>query len=92
MALTVSENFRWTAGGRAFRNYAITHDEATSTIYAVSMDLEYIEGIIGAHTHYASTPIVEGLCGLSIAANHKSITMSIPAKAASITNLTVVGW
>ena len=90
MALTVSENFRWTAGGRAFRNYAITHDEATSIVYAVSMDLEYIEGIIGAHTHYSSIPA--NFVGVSVAADHKSVVMSIPAKAASVTNLTVVGW
>jgi hypothetical protein len=92
MALTLTEKFRWSEGGRQFRNYEITHDEATSTVYAVSMDLEYIETIIGAHTHYSSVPVAAGTCCLTIAANHKSIVMSIPAKAASYTYLTVMGW
>jgi len=92
MALTLSENFRWTAGGRAFRMYSITHDEATSTVYAVSMDLDYIEGFIDGGTHYTSAPGALSYCACTLAADHKSITLSIPAKASSVTQLLVMGW
>jgi len=92
MALTLSETFRWTAGGRAFRMYDITHDEATSTVYAVSMDLEYIEGFLDGGTHYTSAPGALSYCAMTLAADHKSIVLSIPAKAASVSQLMVMGW
>lgn len=90
MALTVTENFRMTAGGRAWRMYDITHDESTSTLYTASLDLKYIECIVGASTRYSSSPADH--CTFSINADHKSIDISLPAKAASVTHLTVIGW
>ena len=51
MALTISEDFRLTAGGRAWRFVTVTLDGTTSTIAASSIDLDYIEfaGNLGAH-------------------------------------------
>ena len=92
MALTLTEQFRWTAGGRAFRIYNIIHDEATSTVYAVSMDLEYIEGFIDGGTNYSSCPGELSYCAMTLAADHKSIVLSIPAAPASVSQLLVMGW
>lgn len=94
MALTISEKFRYTAGGRAFRVYEITHDGSTLTLTAGSMDLDYIEAIIAHNAKpsmQANTSVPLNLQKISIAANHKSVLWP-ESDANAVSQLTVQGW
>ena len=94
MALTITENFRYTAGGRQFRYISVTDDESTSTISAASLDLTYIEYAANVGFKYSSD-----VANLSVAMQHLvatalGTTMDIgtPANAASIKKFIVIGW
>jgi hypothetical protein len=89
MALTITEKFRWTAGGRAFRLYDIGHDESTSTLFAASIEPHFTEAIMG-DTNYSSMPV--NMTNLSIAADGLSIDIDIPPKSGSTTHLMAIGW
>ena len=96
MSLTFTENFRMTAGGRAWRMIEVTHvGLATSSISAASMDLTLIEGIVGTSLNYpVSATSLSELCamhGVSIAANSDGIVWSA-STAAGVQHLTIVGW
>ena len=43
MALTITEKFRMTAGGRAFRMFEVTADGSTVSINASDLDMDQIE-------------------------------------------------
>jgi len=94
MALTISETFRWSAGGRAFRCYDITHDGSVLSISAASMDLDYIEAIVG-HSAYLSMDVptseLMGVLRVSINAAHSGVTWA-ETEANGKSHLTVVGW
>ena len=93
MALTISEDFRMTAGGKAFRFMKITHDESTSTITAASMDLDYIDFVGDLGTYYSSDiASVAMRVVLSIITENTAIDFGLPAKAASTTRFFVIGW
>lgn len=99
MALTVSEKFRMGTGGREFRMYEITHDEATSAVYAVSMDLEYIEFAMAGMPYLSSTPAdtstLVGHLMLSIVTinrPHDAVRFGLPPNAASKSSIMVIGW
>ena len=96
MALTFTENFRSGVGGRAFRMIEVTHvGLATSSITAASMDLTYIEAIVGTSLNYpVSATSLSELCaihGISISADHTSLVWSA-STAACTQHITIVGW
>ena len=91
-AVSITEKFRMTAGGKAWRVYDIVDTGDVSTIMAADFDLDYIEAIIG-HVSKMSMDIASTLVDfmyVSILANGKGV------KFASTTfgrhTLTLVGW
>ena len=96
MALTLSEQFRAGVGGRAFRMYQVTQDEATSTISAASIDLDQIEGVVcGSHrfaSAAANTSTLALMQSLSITGNSDQLTIGLPAKVGSKFTFMAVGW
>jgi hypothetical protein len=95
MSLTFTENFRMTAGGRAFRMIEVTHvGLATSSITAGSMDLDYIQAIVGGTQNVATDPSLSesaAIAGVSISAGHDSLVWSA-STGAGTQHLTIVGW
>lgn len=94
MALTITENFRYTAGGKQFRYISVTDDESTSTISAASLDLTYCEYIANVGFKYSSD-----VADLSVAMQHlvattDGLTLDIgtPANAGTIKKYIVIGW
>lgn len=51
MALTITEKFRGSIGGKMIANYQITHDGSTLTITAGSLGMHMIEAIMGMDTY-----------------------------------------
>ncbi|MFX0194548.1 MAG: hypothetical protein ACFFCW_00375 [Candidatus Hodarchaeota archaeon] len=96
MALTLTEKFRWTAGGRAFRVFQVTHDEATSTIAAASVDLSYVEFVMQGTPYLASdvanTSVLLQHMAVSITGNGTTIEFALPPKTGSKSNLLIIGW
>lgn len=94
MALTITENFRYTAGGKQFRYISITDDETTSTFSAASLDLTWIEyaGQIGFK--YSSDVADTSVLTQHFVATTNGLTveMGVPANAATIKKYLVIGW
>jgi hypothetical protein len=94
---TVSQKLRASMGGKAWRTYEITHtgNAANSLVYAASMDLDYIECIIGVNSNFPVSAtggsFMLGMMDISIAANHDSIVW-IASTIAGYQTITVVGW
>jgi len=94
---TLSEKFRASMGGKAWRTYIVTHtgSAANSLIYAASMDLDYIEAIIGVSTNVTPAGTggsdVFGMMDISIAANHASLVW-VGSTSVGYQTITVVGW
>ena len=92
MALTITENFRMTAGGRAWRMINVLHDSATKTLYAASIDLDYIDHIVGIvpkMSMVGGSTLID-VCHISIAADHRSIVWA--STGVGDQDLTIVGW
>ena len=94
MALSVTENFRMTAGGRAWRMVSVTHDGSVLSVSAGSLDLTYIQAIVGYHCYVsmqANTSIPLALQTCSINASNNGIVWA-EADANAVSYITVVGW
>jgi len=91
---TLKQLMRADAGGKAWRCYQITHTgEATCTVTAGSMDLTYIDAIIGVNTGLAAQATPGSvICGMtiSIAANHDALVWV--STSACVQQVTIVGW
>ena len=96
MALTLTKDFTWGAGGRKMMFLTVTHDETTSTFTAASIGFDQIEGIIPGAPVLASaaadTSIYARYTQVSITGDNNSITFTEPMKVASLTRLLIVGW
>jgi hypothetical protein len=94
MALTVTENFRMTAGGRAWRMIEVVHDSGTTLeLSAASIDLTYIQAIVGVVTRMSMVAVASNLLAVirvSIAADHTALTWA--SSAVCTQDLTLVGW
>ena len=94
MALTITENFRMTAGGRAWRCFEVVHDSGTTlSISAASLDLTYIQAIIGVNTRMSMVAVGSNLLDvmrISIAADHQSLVWA--SSAVCTQDVTIVGW
>jgi len=91
---TLSEKMRAGMGGKEWRCYEITHTgEATCTVTAGSLGLEYIEAIIGVNTGIPvqATPgsVVAGMT-ISISANRDSLVWV--STSACVQQVTIIGW
>lgn len=96
MALTLSEKFRMSEGGREFRFITVTHDQATSTFTAFSVDLTYIEGMVAGAPYIASTPANLSVylehTYVSITGENDTVSFTQPPEIGSKTQLILVGW
>lgn len=94
MALTVTENFRMTAGGRAWRCFEVVHDSGTTKyLSAPDIDLTYIDHIIGVNTRMSMVAVGSNLLDqirISITADHAALTWA--SSAVCTQDITVVGW
>ncbi len=96
MALTMTEKFRMTAGGKAWRTFEITHAGlgADSSVTAGSMDLDYIEAIIGVNTNMPmqanAGSILASMLDISISAAHDTLVW-VASTVACYQTVTVVG-
>ena len=96
MALTLTEDFRMTAGGRQFRFITVTHDETTSTFTAASVGLDQFEYFIAGTPYFASTAAdvsaYIAATNVSITGDNDTITFGLPPKPGSTTRLMLIGW
>jgi len=94
MALTITQKLRESLNGKAFRVYEIVHDGSVLSISAGSMDMNYIEAIVG-HSVYASMAApasqIMGLLKVSINAANSGVTWS-ETEANAKSYLIVIGW
>lgn len=91
---TLSQKMRMGVGGKQWRCYQITHTgEATCTVTAGSLDLDYIEAIIGVNTGLAAQATPGSvICGMtiSIAADNKALVWV--STVACVQQVTIIGW
>ena len=94
MALTITENFRYTAGGKQFRYISVTDDESTSTFSAASLDLTWVEYVANIGFKYSSDVANTSILGNHLIAttNGTTIEMGVPANAGTIKKYLVIGW
>jgi hypothetical protein len=94
MALTITENFRMGAGGKAWRMIEVVHDSGTTlTLTAGSIDLTYIQAIVGMTTKMSFVAVGSNLLSVmrcSISADHTALTWA--SSAVCTQDITVVGW
>lgn len=94
MSLTITENFRMTAGGRAWRCFEVVHDSgSTLTLTAGSIDLTQIEAIIGVNTRMSMVAVASNLLDqihISISADRTALTWA--SSSVCTQDITVVGW
>jgi len=92
MALTITENMRMTAGGKAWRMINVTHDSSTVSLTAGSIDLTYIEHIVGIvpkMSMVGGSTLID-VCNISIAGDHSAIIWA--STGVGNQDLTIVGW
>ena len=93
MALTVTENFRMTAGGRAWRMITVVHDSATLSLTAASIDLTVIEAIVGVNHQISMVAVASNVIDVMNVSKNSTGTSLVWASTAVCTqNITVVGW
>ena len=96
MAITITEQFRADLGGRKWRAFQLTHDESTSTVAAISIDLNYIDFFTHSYTNLTSAPantsITARYLTMSINATRDTLTITQPPKAGSKSSLLAIGW
>ncbi len=94
MALTITEKFRATMGGKAWRTYEIVHDSGTTkSISAASMDLDYIDAIIGSQVNVSMVAAASNVIDMnycSIAANNQSLIWA--STIVCTQTITIIGW
>jgi hypothetical protein len=96
MSLTLTEKFTVSLGGKKMKLIQVTHDEATSTFTAASVDMTYFEALLPGTPYLSSTPadtstLINHMI-VSIIADGTQIEFLEPPNAASKTNLLIIGW
>jgi hypothetical protein len=94
MAIKLTENFRMAEGGRAWRMFEIVHDSgATKSVSAASLDLSYIEAIVGVNTRMSMVAVASNVLdqiGVTIGANNASLDWASTGVCTQY--ITIVGW
>ncbi len=97
MALGLVQKYRGTIDGKAFRVYEITHtgSAANSSVTAGSMDMNYIEAIVGVNSNFpvsgGSGSILMGMMDISITAAHDKLVW-IASTVAGYQTVSLIGW
>jgi len=96
MALTISEKFRMTAGGRKFMFLDVTHDESTISLTALEADLTCIEwamiGWRGYASDAANTSVLGAMLTVSIVLEGQQVNFGAPGATGSKSALILLGW
>lgn len=96
MALTITERFKYSAGGRKFCYVTIGHDETTSTFTAASVDMTYIENVydLGRYssTEPANTSVLLYHMYGTVGAGHTTVDIGYPMKTGSSSHHLLIGW
>ena len=97
MALSFTERFRYSAGGKAFLYLDVTSDGATSTFSAASVGLTYLDfagnltwgpGVSAA----ADTSAFMGFLTASVISDGTAVEMGLPMGAGNVKHLLLIGW
>jgi hypothetical protein len=91
---TLTEKMRMGIGGKQWRCYQITHTgEATCTVTAGSLGLEYIEAIIGVNTGIPvqAAPGSTAL-GMTISISATRDSLVWVSTCACVQQVTIIGW
>jgi hypothetical protein len=94
MALVITQKVRESLNGKAFRVYEIVHDGTVLSISAGSMDMNYIQAIVGHHVYLSMQAPASTLMGcmrVSINASNTGVTW-LETDANAQSTLTVIGW
>ena len=91
---TLSELMRADMGGKTWRCYQITHTgETTCTVTAGSMDLDYIEAIIGVNTGIPVQATAGSVvCGMTLSISAGNDALVWVSTVACVQQVTIVGW
>lgn len=96
MALTITERFKYSAGGRKFCYVTIAHDESTTTFSAASVDMTYIENVFElgryASSEPANTSILLYHMLTTVLANGAGVDIGYPMKLGSTSHHLLIGW
>ena len=98
MGLGLKQKFKGSIDGKAFRVYEVTHvgvGDANTSVNATSMDLNYIEAIVGVNNNFAVQATAGSLfmrmCDISISAAHDKLIWT-PSTIAGTQTISVIGW
>ena len=96
MALTLTERFKYGAGGKLFQYLTVTQDQATSTFSAASVNMSYIDSVydlgIYAASNTANTSVLLYTLQTTITADHLNVDMGYPMEIGSKKHLLLIGW
>jgi len=95
MAITATEKFRMSAGGKTFRVYEFVHDSSTTkTITAASLEMDHITAIVGVNTKMSMDTAVGSIIidqlYCSISANNLGLTWT--STGICTQTMALVGW
>jgi len=96
MALTITERFKYSAGGRKFCYVTVTHDESTSTFTAASVDMTYIENVydlgLCSNSDVANSSVLLYHMSGTVLANGVGVDIGYPMNAGSKSHHLLIGW
>lgn len=97
MALSFTERFRHSAGGRTFLYLDVTQDESTSSFTAASVGMTYLDFAgnmkwANATSGPADASVWCGYTTISVISDGTVVEMGVPMKAASVKHLLLIGW
>lgn len=96
MALSFTERFRHSAGGRCFLYLDIVSDAATSTFTAASVGLTRLDfaGCLtwGGTSAAADTSAMMGYMGASVIAEGTQVELGLPMPSGNVKRLLLIGW
>jgi hypothetical protein len=96
MALTLTERFSYSAGGRKFVYVSVLHDESTTTFTGASVGLSYVEHMYNfgryATSDIANTSVLLYSLAGTVPAGNVTVDIGYPMKAGSKTHHLLIGW
>ena len=97
MAISLVQKYRGAIDGKAFRVYEVTHTGAAagSEVTAASMEMNYIDAIVGVSHNFAvaanAGSLIMGMADISITAQHDKLVW-IASTIAGYQTISVIGW
>ena len=98
MGLGLKQKFRGSIDGKAFRVYEVTHageGETATSVNATSLDLNYIEAIVGVNNNFTALAnagsLLMRMSDISITGDHTKLVWQASTIAGTQT-ISVIGW